>query len=133
MSTGTIEKTIHIAAPREKVWQYLTAPDQLAKWFHRPDQELSDAQPFDMKGNDGTTLCNGVVDEMSPYDRLSYSFTAGPMNGLMTHVAWTLTAVDGGTRLGLIHSGFPAGADAFGLLVAFDKGWDGHLIRLREI
>ncbi len=133
MENGTIEKTIHIAAPREMVWDYLTKSEHLAKWFHRPDSDLGDGQDFDMKGKDGDVLCTGNVDEMHPHDRLSYSFTAGPMNGLVTRVAWTLTVVPGGTRLGLVHSGFGADATGFGLLAAFDKGWDGHLIRLREM
>ncbi len=133
MENGTIEKTIHITAPREVVWDYLTKSDHLAKWFHRPDDNLSDGQAFDMKGKDGNSLCSGAIEEMSPVDRLVYSFTAGPMQGLMTRVAWTLTAVPGGTRLGLVHSGFGADAAGFGLLSAFDKGWDGHLIRLREM
>ncbi len=133
MPDGTIEKTIHIAAPREMVWDYLTKSSHLAKWFHKPDTDFENGQAFDMKGKDGSSLCNGTVEEMDPPGRLTYSFTAGPMNGLMTKVSWTLTAVDGGTRLGLVHSGFPTGADAFGLLAAFDKGWDGHLIKMREI
>ena len=133
MPDGAIEKTIHIAAPPEMVWDYLTKSDQLAKWFHRPEADFSDGQAFDMIGKDGSSLCSGAIEVMQPFERLTYSFTAGPMRGLMTNVAWTLTAVAGGTRLGLVHSGFGKGADGFGLLVAFDKGWDGHLIRLREI
>ena len=133
MQNGTIEKNIHIAAPREMVWDYLTKSEHLAKWFHRPDADFSDQQAFDMKGKDGGSLCSGSIDEMSPHDRLSYSFTAGPMAGLMTKVSWTLTAVPGGTRLGLVHSGFGADEAGFGLLAAFDKGWDGHLIRIREM
>jgi len=133
MQNGTIEKTIHIAAPREMVWDYLTKSEHLAKWFHRPDADFAAGQTFDMKGKDGNSLCSGAIDEMSPVERLSYSFTAGPMAGMMTKVAWTLTAVAGGTRLGLKHSGFGDSEAAFGLLAAFDKGWDGHLIRLREI
>lgn len=133
MTEGTINKTIHIAASREMVWQYLTNASELAKWFHKPEADFATGQPFTMRGQDGSTLCNGAIEEMEPPARLTYSFTAGPMNGLMTKVSWTLTEVAGGTRLALVHSGFPASAEAFGLLVAFDKGWDGHLLRMREI
>ncbi len=133
MENGTIEKTIHITAPREMVWDYLTKSEHLAKWFHQPVDDLSDGQAFDMKGKDGGSLCSGAIEEMSPVDRLVYSFTAGPMNGMITRVAWTLTTVPGGTRLGLVHSGFGGDAAGFGLLSAFDKGWDDHLIRLRDI
>ena len=87
MADGTISKTIHISAPREMVWEYLTSASEMAKWFHKPDADFTDGQPFTMHGQDGSALC----------------------------------------------SGFPASAEAFGLLVAIDKGWDGHLLRMREI
>lgn len=132
MPDGTINKTIHIAAPPETVWNYLTNAAELGRWFHKPDANLASGEAFHMRGKDGGTLCQGEVAEMTPFTRLAYSFTAGPMNGLMTRVEWTLTAVDGGTRLSLVHTGFPVGADMFGLLAAFDKGWDSHLLRMRE-
>jgi uncharacterized protein YndB with AHSA1/START domain len=133
MTERTIEKSIYIAASPETVWSYLTKSSELAKWFHKPDENLNDGEAFDMKGKDGSSICGGTVERMDPHSHLTYTFTAGPMNGLITKVAWTLADVPGGTRLSLVHTGFPAAADAFGLLAAFDKGWDGHLIRLREI
>jgi len=48
-------------------------------------------------------------------------------------VTWRLEEVEGGTRLSLRHDGLPAAAEGFGLLVAFDKGWDEHLQRMRAI
>ena len=62
MREGTIEKAIHIAAPRELVWDYLTKSSELAKWFHRPEADLSDAQAFNMIGKDGSSLCGGEVE-----------------------------------------------------------------------
>lgn len=131
--TGTIEKNIYIAASRETVWGYLTKSSELAKWFHKTEEDMAENTDFNMKGKDGSTICNGTVERMDPVSHLSYSFTAGPMNGLMTKVAWTLTEVAGGTRLSLVHTGLPDTAAGFGLLSAFDKGWDAHLMRMREI
>lgn len=133
MTDRTIEKSIYIAASRETVWGYLTKSSELAKWFHKPDKNLSDGEDFDMKGKDGSSICGGTVERMDPHTHLTYTFTAGPMNGLITKVAWTLTEVAGGTQLQLVHTGLPGDAAGFGLRAAFDKGWDGHLIRLREI
>ena len=64
MQNGTIEKTIHIAAPREMVWDYLTKSEHLAKWFHRPDADFVDQQAFDMKGKDGGSLCSGAIEDL---------------------------------------------------------------------
>ena len=41
--------------------------------------------------------------------------------------------VEGGTQLALKHEGFPGSGEAFGLLAAFDAGWDDHLKRMRGL
>ncbi len=132
MTGPVIEKTLHLPHSREKVWDFLTKSNELAKWFHRTEADLTPGQAFSMPGEDGNPLCWGEVEDMSPPDRLKYSFTARPMNGLMTTVTWELSAIETGTRLKMTHTGIPAGAEAFGLLIAFDKGWDDHLTRLRS-
>lgn len=132
MTTPTIEKILVLPHSPQKVWDYLTQADHLAKWFHRPEADLANDSAFSMPGEDGDPLCWGEVQEMSAPDRLVYSFTARPMNGLMTLVTWELEPLETGTRVRLLHTGVPAGAEAFGLLVAFDKGWDGHLARMRD-
>lgn len=132
MTTHTIEKTLILAATPADVWAFLTVPDKLALWFHRPDAALSAPGPFSMPGEDGKPLVWGEVQDATACQSLTYSFTARPMGGHMTKVTWTLTAVEAGTRLHLVHSGVPAGAEAFGLLTAFDAGWDDHLVRFRK-
>lgn len=131
-TTHAIEKTLLLAAPPTQVWAFLTDPDKLAIWFHRPQSPLDRPGAFAMPGEDGEPLVWGEVREATAPGRLAYSFTARPMGGLMTEVVWTLTAVEAGTRLHLLHDGIPAGAEAFGLLTAFDGGWDDHLVRLRK-
>lgn len=133
MTDGTITKTIHIAAPREVVWDFLTKAHHLGKWFHKPESDISNGAPFKMVGKEGATICSGVVDTMERYESLVYSFTAAPMNGLDTKVHWTLKDVPGGTRLSMTHSGFPTSPAGFGLITDFDKGWDGHLLKMRKI
>lgn len=133
MTDGTITKSINIAAPREKVWDFLTKAHHLEKWFHKPKSDIISDQSFEMVGRDGGTICSGVVDTMARYESLKYNFTAAPMKGHQTKVHWTLKDVPGGTHLTMVHSGFPTGHAGFGLLSDFDKGWDGHLIKMREI
>jgi uncharacterized protein YndB with AHSA1/START domain len=133
MTDHIIEKTTILAAPPDRVWAYLTDPDLLALWFYRPDAPLSEGQPFTMPGADGAPLVWGEVSRAIKPRTLIYSFTARPMNGAMTEVTWSLTPVEAGTRLRLIHSGFPPGPEAFGLLTDFDGGWDNHLKRMRDI
>ncbi len=53
------------------------------------------------------------------------------MGDAVSTVKWSLEDVPGGTRLSLEHSGLPEGAEAFGLTLALDKGWDDHIARMR--
>lgn len=136
MTDPILRKTMFLAAPRQRVWDYLTTPDALERWFYRADAVLTRGVDYTLygKNDDGSKkrLCWGRVTEADAPARLSYSFTALPMNGLVTQVVWTLDEVAGGTRLSLEHSGFPAGAEAFDLLVAFDAGWEKHLGAMRQ-
>ena len=133
MTMRTIEKTLYLKAAPERVWAYLTDKALLAEWFHPAENNLADGEDYALLSKDGSALCSGTVTEMTPHTRLAYSFTAGPMAGLMTEVTWTLTEVEGGTHLALKHDGLPGSAEGFGLLAAFDAGWDDHLKRMRDI
>ena len=53
------------------------------------------------------------------------------MGNAVSVVKWTLEPVAGGTKLALEHEGLPQGADAFGLILALDNGWDEHLGKMR--
>ena len=130
--THSIEKTLIVAAHPNKVWDVLTKADELAKWFHKPSSDLSAGQDYVMPGDDGHPLVWGHVHIADAPDMLSYSFSARPMGDLVTEVEWTLKLVEAGTRIHLIHKGFMEGSDPFGLLLAFDAGWEGHLSSLRE-
>lgn len=133
MTDTTLRKTIFLDAPRQMVWDYLTKPEHLAKWFHRPKAPLAAGQKMEMFGTStGDRLMWGEVREVRAPDYLEYTFTIAPMGDAVSTVKWTLDDVPGGTRLRLEHSGLPVGAAAFGLTLALDEGWDKHLQRLRD-
>ncbi len=130
--TNTLNKSIYLKASKQQVWAYLTDPDKLAIWFHKPDAPLTEGD-YAMYGvESGDKLMWGEVIQAQPFDRLEYTFTIGPMAGATSTVVWTLDDVPGGTRLSLEHSGLPQGEDAFGLTLALDKGWDDHIARMRN-
>lgn len=132
MTTTTLSKTIYLAAPRAKVWDYLTQPEHLAKWFHAPKEPLQEGRKLEMFGTEsGDLLIWGMVTKAQKPDLLEYTFTVKPMGDAVSTVKWTLTDVPGGTQLSLVHDGLPQGAEAFGLTLAMDKGWDEHLMRMR--
>jgi hypothetical protein len=73
----------------------------------------------------------GEVTVADPFLRLEFTFSIAPMGDAVSTVKWQLAEVPGGTNLTLEHAGFPQGAEAFGLTLALDKGWDDHLGRMR--
>ena len=133
MSDNTIRKSIFLDATPDQVWEWLTQPEKLGQWFHKPPAPLVEGQPMELCGAEsGDPLIWGKVQVARPPEYLEYTFTIKPMGDASSLVKWTLDAVDGGTRLSLEHSGLPHGTEAFGLVLALDKGWDGHLTQMRE-
>ena len=130
----TIEKTIFLRAAPDEVWSFLTDPEKLALWFHKPKAPLAEGADYALYGaSSGNKVIWGKVNAARPPEYLEYTFEVGPMEGASSTVAWTLHAVPGGTQLHLRHSGLPEGEAAFGLLMALDEGWDEHLGKMRAI
>lgn len=132
MTATTLKKSIYLKASKPQVWEYMTDPDKLAIWFHKPKVPLAEGQGYEMFGTtSGDRLMWGDVIRADPHDYLEYTFTIGPMGDATSTVKWTLEDVAGGTRLSLEHSGLPQGEAAFDLTLALDKGWDDHIGRMR--
>tara|TARA_R110001599_G_scaffold66694_9_gene188720 strand:- start:217 stop:651 length:435 start_codon:yes stop_codon:yes gene_type:complete len=131
--TGTVlHKSIYLKATPSEVWAYLTNPDKLALWFHKPKAPLVEGD-YEMFGTEsGDKLMWGKVLVAEPFSRLEYTFTIAPMGDRTSTVKWRLEEVPGGTYLSLSHEGLPQGLEAFDLTLALDKGWDDHLARMRN-
>lgn len=131
MTDTILRKSIYLKATPAQVWAYLTEPEKLAIWFHKPETALVDGE-YEMFGAEsGDKLMWGKVLLAEPFTRLEYTFTIAPMGDAVSTVRWSLDEVAGGTRLSLSHEGLPQGEEAFGLTLALDKGWDDHLARMR--
>jgi len=131
MTDTILRKSIYLRATPAQVWAYLTDPDKLAIWFHKPNSALA-VGDYEMFGTEsGDKLMWGQVLVAEPFTRLEYTFTIKPMGDAVSTVKWRLDEVAGGTNLSLRHEGLPQGAEAFGLTLALDKGWDEHLGRMR--
>lgn len=131
MTDTVLNKVIYLKAPPAKVWEYLTDPEKLAIWFHKPQVALTEGG-YEMFGvESGDKLMWGEVLIAEPFTRLEYTFSIAPMAGRSSTVKWALEEVAGGTKLTLRHEGLPQGEEAFGLTLALDKGWDDHLAKMR--
>jgi uncharacterized protein YndB with AHSA1/START domain len=122
----TIEREMVLAHPVERVWRAITDPTELASWFG--DSARLDLRP----GGDGMftwsdDMSAAVVEVVEPPRRFAFWWTAGigdtvtPEN--RTLVDFTLDAVDGGTRLRLVESGFAALANGAEQRDGNVEGW----------
>jgi uncharacterized protein YndB with AHSA1/START domain len=111
MTERVIEKTLEFSVSRERVWQAITDPRELAQWFGH-------AAEIDLRpGGDGALTWDEHgryalrVEEVDAPRRLVWSWVHEPdvafEDAPATSVEWELTARDdGGTTLYLRESGF---------------------------
>lgn len=148
MSTATtdrIEKRIHLAAPRSRVWRALTDSGEFGTWF-----KIRFQQPFRV----GATLSGQVafpeyehltvtfaVDQLVPELYFSYRWHPHAIDTArdyssepMTLVEFTLKDVGTGTELTVVESGFdgiPIDRRATALR-GNDEGWSIQVARIRD-
>ena len=123
------------------LWQALTTPEMMGRWLMTPTGfEPTVGNRFTYKTTpagawDGTIRCE--VLEAIPNQRLSYSWRGGDGSNvgygslLDTVVDLTLTVVEGGTRLSLVHSGFEQRNDM--AFCKMSEGWPKVLSQVGEI
>jgi len=135
----TIEKVLPYGP--EKIWRTLTSSEMIARWLMPNDFAAIVGHRFNFRTKpigdwDGVVHCE--VLEADPPRLLSYSWKGGsdanPAFGsrLNSTVTWTLTPVEGGTHLQMVHDGFEFPGNRF----AFDAmgpGWGRALDRIGEL
>jgi uncharacterized protein YndB with AHSA1/START domain len=113
------------------IWKVLTSGELISRWLMPNDFAPVVGRKFTFQtkpmGNwDGIVHCE--VLEIKPREKLVYSWKGGSDHNaaygshLDSVVTWSLAAVEGGTRLRLVHSGFRSPENDF----AFDAmsgGW----------
>lgn len=133
--TLTIEKTLELNAPVDRVWRALTEPSELARWF--PDRV---EQAGVALGADGRFVWEQHgrfafrLEALEPPNRLVWRWARDPEtsleDGVTTEVEWVLEArPDGGTTLRLRESGFQRREHH----ESNNKGWDAELGELVEL
>ena len=115
------------------MWKTLTTPDLMRRWLPMPSSGFAPkaGTRFTYQttpGGDWDGVIHCQVLEATPNKRLSYSWKGGHPNNvgygapLDTVVTFDLSAVEGGTRVRLVHSGFvlPRNETAF---KGMNGGW----------
>ena len=133
-----IERTVLIAAPRERVWELITTPEHLGRWFGDAgaDVDLRPGGRFALRWRSGSTV-EGRVETVAPPRRFAFRWlvTVGaqgdPTPANSTLAEFTLTEEADGTRVTVVESGFAGlAADASertALLASHTEGWPKEL------
>lgn len=104
MDAVMITQRIVIQADRERVWQAITTPEQIAKWFqpiHFERLVVGEAVTFDRGAK-------GSIALIEPMDRFGFYGQIAPPHPAQTLVIFTLETVPEGTRLTVTEQGFEA-------------------------
>jgi uncharacterized protein YndB with AHSA1/START domain len=133
---STIHKEITVAADPEHAFAVFT--ERLGEWWPLHTHSISmgrhdaparsagfaDGQLFET-GPGGERYVWGEVTAWEPPERVAYTWRVGRDDELHTDVEVTFTAVDGGTRVIVEHSGWEIWADrADEVRGSYGEGWD---------
>jgi uncharacterized protein YndB with AHSA1/START domain len=128
--THDVTQAVEVDAPRDRIWQLLTDPEELPRWW--PD--AAEVEP----GLGGRILLrfgpggvSGEITQWEPPAALGFTWEASNMPGVQLHVSFTVEDLgDGRSRVSVVHSGFEAApAEARQAVV---DGWDNFLPRLAQ-
>jgi uncharacterized protein YndB with AHSA1/START domain len=106
-----IEREIVVAAPAERLWEVLTRPEHIGRWFEGMDVEV------DLRPGGAMVLANqefgkfhATVEQVEPPRRFAYRWARHPdtpvTQGTATLVEFTLIPEGNGTRVRVVESGF---------------------------
>jgi uncharacterized protein YndB with AHSA1/START domain len=128
--TDDVMQSIDVNAPRDRVWDLLTDPGELPRWW--PDAaELEPRLGGRVVLTFGPGHVDGEVTQWEPPGALGFTWEASNMPGVQLHVLFTVDDLgDGRSRVGVVHSGLAdAPAEA---REAVAHGWSHFLPRLAE-
>jgi uncharacterized protein YndB with AHSA1/START domain len=130
MTMADVTQSLEVTAPRDRIWELLTDPIELARWW--PD--AAELEPW-LGGRVVLTFgpgdVTGEVTECEPPRALGFTWEASNMRGVRLHVTFTVDDLgDGRSRVGVVHTGFAeAPAEARDAVAG---GWAHFLPRLAE-
>lgn len=138
-SAFTVRRTIRIAAPVEKVWQAVTEPAHISKWFGQAAFAGSHAGALGTLTWPGRDPIPVRIEAVDAPRLVSYRWGNDDASGVVpdslddqtsTVFTFTLVEVDGGTELTVVETGFENTSDPAANLVDHRGGWNDELDKL---
>ena len=125
-----VRQSVDVDAPRDRVWQLLTDPAELPRWW--PDAaELEPRVGGRVKLEFGPGNVHGEVTKWEPPAELAFTWEATNLPGVHLHVTFKVDDLgDGRSRVQVVHTGLADAPAEAGETVA--HGWSHFLPRLAE-
>src|SRR5260370_15844596 len=119
------ERSIVVKADRERVWQVITTPEHIAKWFEPIRFER-------LAVGEAVTFCwggAGSIALVEPMDRFGFRLQIAPPHPAHTLVVFSFETVLEGTRITVTEQGFEALPDEVREIRFKDntQGWEKEL------
>ena len=138
-ATFAVRRSIHIAAPVEKVWAAVTEPAHISAWFGRAAFDGSGAGTLGTltwEGRDPIPVRIEAIDEprLVAYRWSNDDALGTPPAELdeqhSTVFTFTLEPAAGGTQLTVVETGFDVTSDPAANLASHAEGWTQELDKL---
>lgn len=132
----TVRRSIRIAAPPEKVWEAVTDPAHLSRWFALTELDADGAGTIAFPDYGAVPL---RVIASDPPRSVTYRWNNDDALGAVpveydeataTEFTFTLVATGGGTELTVVESGFAATSAPLTNVRAHREGWTSELDKL---
>jgi uncharacterized protein YndB with AHSA1/START domain len=131
-----VRRELEIRAPRARVWEALTEPNQLLQWFPTKRAEIDLRPGGDALLEWDEAKAEAVVDVVEPPGRFVFRWRPGGLGRPFTTVSFTLDELEDGasTRVRLVESGFASLPDQIETQSqkGNDEGWAHELQELKE-
>ena len=135
----SVQRTIRISAPVEKVWAAVTEPEHISRWFGQAAFEGSGAGSLGTLTWPGREPIPVRIEAIEPRHTVSYRWGNDDASGVVpdrlddahsTVFTFTLAEVAGGTELTVVETGFENTSDPAANLADHRDGWNGELDKL---
>jgi uncharacterized protein YndB with AHSA1/START domain len=133
----TIERTITVASPIEKVWQALTVAEHLSQWFgDSAEVDLRPGGRFKIGWSEYDVMTEAVVEVVDEPTTFAYRWDAGTTDDgtvWTTKVTFTLDEAEGMTTVTVVESGLSVLPDDLyaSTLKENSSGWTAELADLQ--
>ncbi len=136
MTNVTFKYLCFIAATPDQVWEGLTTSEFTRQYWHQSniESDFEEGAPLVFKLLDGREAVVGKILKADKPNHLAYTWRFTEHTSMEmkedTTVIFTLEAIDGGTKLLVVHEGYKEGDPVFD---AISGGWPALLCSLKSL